>query len=165
MGSDARSGSPAVSDLSLRPASVADLPDISALERHCYADPWPHTAFTALPDNPRVFFMVARRGREARLAGYAVAWYVLDEGELANLAVAEGDRRQGIGRVLLEAVISDATARRVRELYLEVRQSNIAARHLYAAHEFEEVGRRKRYYRSPVEDALILRRTLKPQLS
>jgi ribosomal-protein-alanine N-acetyltransferase len=148
----------------LRQADIADLADVSTLERRCYADPWPPAAFTALPDNPRVFFAIARR-QDGRLAGYAIAWYVLDEGELANLAVAPDARRQGIGRALLDAVIADAVDREVRELYLEVRQSNAAARRLYATYEFQEVGRRKGYYRSPVEDALILRRTLKPQLT
>jgi ribosomal-protein-alanine N-acetyltransferase len=154
-----------LSDISFSSGSVADLNDVAALERHCYADPWPAAAFTALPDNPRVFFTVARRTGSEDLVGYAIAWYVLDEGELANLAVAPTERRRGIGRALLEAVLSDAADREVRELYLEVRQSNTAARRLYAAHQFEQVGRRRAYYRSPVEDALILRRTLKPQLS
>jgi len=154
-----------LSGIVLRVGSVADLNDVAALERQCYADPWPAGAFAALPDNPRVFFAVARRAGSGALVGYAIAWYVLDEGELANLAVAPHDRRRGIGRTLLGAVVADAVDREVRELYLEVRQSNAAARQLYAAHEFEEVGRRKAYYRSPVEDALILRRTLKPQLS
>lgn len=165
MGSSARSRPVSLSDVTLRQARPRDLTDVAALERQCYADPWPAAAFTALPGNPRVFFAVARRASSGHVAGYVIAWYVLDEGELANLAVAPGERRRGIGRVLLEAVIADALQRNVRDLYLEVRQSNTAARQLYAAHEFEEVGRRKAYYRSPVEDALILRRTLKPQLS
>ena len=165
MGSDARTRSSPLMEVVLHPASEADLNDVAALERQCYADPWPATAFAALPDNPRVFFTVARRPGTDALIGYAIAWYVLDEGELANIAVAPGARRHGIGRTLLAAVLSDAADREVRDLYLEVRQSNAAARQLYSAHQFEEVGRRKAYYRSPVEDALILRRTLKPQLS
>ena len=96
------------------------------------------------------------------IAGYVVAWFVLDEGEVANLAVAAGARRQGIGSALLDAAIRESTERGVTTLYLEVRESNQPARRLYASHGFEEVSRRKRYYRAPVEDALILRRTLKP---
>lgn len=149
----------------LSTARTSDLPEVCSLERACYADPWPTSAFAALPDNPQVAFIVARREPGGQIVGYAVAWYVLDEGELANLAVASAHRRQGIGRALLETIVADARRRSVRDLYLEVRQSNRAARELYAAHEFEEVGRRKQYYRSPVEDALILRRTLKPQLT
>src|SRR5437867_3278075 len=164
MGSGARSGAPALSEIVLRKATTADLPEVAALERACYGDPWPATAFASLPHNDQVFFAVARNDgrREGRLVGYVVAWYVMDEGELANLAVATDDRRQGVGRALLDAMLSDAASRGTSQVFLEVRESNVAARQLYAGREFEEIGRRKRYYRSPTEDALILRRTLKP---
>jgi ribosomal-protein-alanine N-acetyltransferase len=86
------------------------------------------------------------------------------EGELANLAVAPDSRGQGIGRALLAAMLADASNRKTSQIYLEVRESNVAARNLYASQKFEEIGRRKRYYRNPNEDALILRRTLEPAL-
>ena len=140
-------------------ATEADLAEVVALERVCYSDPWPATAFASLPLNSQVFFSVAR-DTDGRLAGYVVGWYVLDEGELANLAVAPDLRSRGIGRLLLDAVLSDATARGTTELFLEVRASNAAAIQLYSARGFEEVGRRTRYYRMPTEDALILRRDL-----
>jgi ribosomal-protein-alanine N-acetyltransferase len=136
---------------------------VSALERTCYGDPWPASAFASLPGNGRVYFTVARDAR-GRLAGYVCAWYVMDEGELANLAVAPDSRGRGIGRALLAAMLGDAASRGMSQIYLEVRESNLAARNLYASQKFEEVGRRKRYYRSPTEDALILRRTLEPKL-
>ena len=152
---------PDAGPLRLRPAAPGDLLAVVALEKLCYADPWPDTAFQALPANPQVFFHVAE-GDQGVIVGYVVAWYVLDEGELANLAVAPGSRRRGLGRMLLDAVLVDARRRSTGELYLEVRESNAAARQLYSVNRFVEVGRRKGYYRSPVEDALILRRTLKP---
>lgn len=130
-----------------------------ALERVSYADPWPASAFASLPENPRVFFTVAKDDA-GRVVGYVVAWFVMEEGELANLAVAPSARRKGLGRALLDAMLGDARQRGVAHVYLEVRESNAAARQLYATRDFEEVGRRKRYYRSPEEDALILRHTL-----
>ena len=147
--------------MNLRTATLEDLYAVGALERVCYADPWPDTAFRALPGNPQVFFQVAE-GDNGDIAGYVVAWYVLDEGELANLAVAPALRRTGLGKVLMDAMLADARHRSIGEVYLEVRETNVAARQLYAANGFVEVGRRKGYYRSPVEDALILRRTLTP---
>jgi len=161
MGNGARSDTPALTPIELRRATAADISEIAALERVCYGDPWPPSAFAALPENARVFFAVARHDPGGRLAGYVVAWFVMDEGELANLAVAPEERRQGIGRVLLDAMLVDATSRGTAQVYLEVRESNAAARELYASRGFEEVGRRKQYYRTPSEDALILRRTLK----
>ena len=148
--------------LTLRHATAADLPAIVEMERQCYSDPWPDTAFASLPGNKRVFFAVAERGPGRQVAGYVVAWYVMDEGELANLAVVPGLHGQGIGSALLDATLRDAIARNVSQMYLEVRESNIRARRLYESRGFLEVTRRKGYYRSPVEDALILRRTLRP---
>lgn len=144
----------------LRKASAGDVADVVAMERACYSDPWPGTSFTALPANERVCFLVARETESQALLGFAIAWHVEDEGELANLAVAPEARRRGIGTALLQAVTSDALGRGTSQLYLEVRESNLAARQMYAAAGFEQVGRRTRYYRQPEEDALILRRTL-----
>lgn len=160
MGSGPRPDAASLNGAAIRNASLADLPRVAALERACYSDPWPASAFNSLPNNRGVYFAVADVGDA--LAGYVVAWYVMDEGELANLAVAPDHRRQGIGRRLLDAVLADAYSRGIRQVYLEVRESNTAARVLYASRGFEEVGRRAGYYRNPVEDALILRRTLRP---
>ena len=142
----------------VRRATVTDLAEVVELERRCYSDPWPPTSFAGLPDNPSVFFVVALAGRDGPVTGFAIAWQVLDEAELANLAVAPASRRAGVGTALLDAVLENSRQHSVNRVYLEVRESNTAARQLYASRGFEEVGRRRRYYRSPEEDALILRR-------
>ena len=160
MGSSARSLAQGLSRFVLRPAAESDIADVVAMERACYSDPWPASSFAALPTNDRVCFMVARDSVTNALLGFVIAWHVETEGELANLAVAPEQRRTGIGRALLDAVTTDALGRGTSEFYLEVRESNSAARQLYGAAGFEEVGRRKRYYKRPEEDALILRRTL-----
>lgn len=139
-------------------ATIADLAQVAELERQCYSDPWPASAFAELPANPVVYFAVARQGTERSVAGYVIAWTVLDEAELANLAVEPALRRDGVGARLLDAMLEDARQHSVKRVYLEVRESNVAARRLYASRGFSEVGRRKLYYRSPEEDALILRR-------
>jgi ribosomal-protein-alanine N-acetyltransferase len=89
-----------------------------------------------------------------------VAWFAADEGEIANLAVAPSGWGSGTGRRLLNAALAEALARGAAAVYLEVRDSNDRARRLYHSSGFEEVGRRRRYYRRPVEDAIVLRRTL-----
>ena len=86
-----------------------------------------------------------------------VAIDAADEGEILNLAVAPPGRRRGLGRALVRGVLDALTSRGARAIYLEVRESNAPARALYAAHGFREVGRRKQYYRRPVEDAIVLR--------
>jgi len=95
-------------------------------------------------------FLVAEA--DEQIVGYVVALEAADEGEILNLAVAEAGRRRGLGRALVEAIVVALTDRGVRQIYLEVRESNAPARALYSGFGFKEVGRRKAYYRRPVED-------------
>lgn len=147
--------------LVVRAATAGDLAQVAAIERTAFSDPWAPIAFERLLHDPRVFFLVAV-SPDDRVLGYVVAWFVLDEGEIGNLAVADAARRRGVGRSLLDAALEGARARGVATVYLEVRDSNAAARALYATRGFEVVARRPRYYRRPVEDALVLRRDLAP---
>ena len=141
--------------VTLRRATAADLDAVVAIERVSFSDPpWSRASFASLLGDARVRFTVAS---DRAIAGYVVTWVVADEGELANLAVAPDRRRLGIGRRLLDHAIAEALAAGARSLYLEVRESNLAARTLYGARGFAEVGRRRSYYRNPVEDALLLR--------
>jgi len=84
----------------------------------------------------------------------------VDEAEIANLAVSDDARRGGIGARLLDHAIEAARDRKSRVVFLEVRESNAAARALYSSRGFEVAARRSKYYRKPVEDALVLRRAL-----
>jgi ribosomal-protein-alanine N-acetyltransferase len=141
--------------IALRPARDADIDAVLAIEHASFGDPWNRRAFADLIDDPRVAFLIADVG--GRVCGYVVAWFVLDEGEIGNLAVADEARRQGIGARLLDGAIAEVRKSDVDTLYLEVRDSNTAARALYASRGFVEVGRRREYYRRPKEDALVLR--------
>jgi ribosomal-protein-alanine N-acetyltransferase len=147
--------------IAIRPARVDDLPAILAIERVSFTDPWSRSSFATLLEQPRVYFSVAL-DRAGALLGYTVAWFVLDEAELANLAVAPGVRGNGIGARLLKGALAASEERGTLSMYLEVRASNQSAIALYTSHGFAEVGRRRAYYRKPVEDALILRRTASP---
>jgi ribosomal-protein-alanine N-acetyltransferase len=89
--------------------------------------------------------------------GYIVARRVLDEGEILNLGVALPVRRRGVGRALVRRVLTTFVAAGVTAVFLEVRASNLPAQRLYEAFGFREVGRRRRYYQRPVEDAVVLR--------
>jgi ribosomal-protein-alanine N-acetyltransferase len=78
-----------------------------------------------------------------------------------NLAVSPEFRRQGIGRALLRAGLAYFRKRRVEEVFLEVRESNLSAQALYLSYGFRPVGQRSAYYRNPKEDALVLWLALK----
>jgi ribosomal-protein-alanine N-acetyltransferase len=90
-------------------------------------------------------------------AGYVVMRAAADEGEILNLAVAGPHQRRGVGRALVHAALARLGASGARTVYLEVRESNAAARQLYQGLGFSVVGRRDKYYRRPVEAALVLR--------
>jgi len=89
--------------------------------------------------------------------GYIIAHHAVDEAEILNLGVGPGERRRGIGRGLVEAMLAALREEGITTVFLEVRESNSAAQHLYALLGFVQVGRRRRYYRLPTEDAVILR--------
>lgn len=144
---------------SIRPAEPDDIDQIVELERACFSDPWHRGSLASLIADSRVFFSVAESD-DGRVKGYVAAWFVLNEGEIGNLAVAPLWRTKGIGSSLLDEVISHSLDRGITRLFLEVRESNMGARSLYAARNFLEIGRRRRYYRQPVEDAIVLRRSV-----
>jgi ribosomal-protein-alanine N-acetyltransferase len=145
--------------ISIDIARKEDVAAISEIERAAFSDPWSARSFRDALEHPSVYFGCARSDA-GEVLGYVVAWFVADEGEIANLAVAPAGWGSGIGRVLLDAALAEAKQRRIESVYLEVRDSNVRARRLYQSRGFEEVGRRAKYYRRPVEDAIVLRRTL-----
>jgi len=93
--------------------------------------------------------------------GLALLRVTADEAEILTIGVVPAMRRRGIARALLDESLGRLRALGVRSLFLEVGIRNRAARALYEASGFEEVGRRRRYYANG-EDALILRATLDP---
>ena len=150
-------------DVRVRSAESRDVARVGAIERLAFSDPWSDAAFLDLVGRPGVLFDVAVRegGAPADVLGYVVVYLMGVEADLANVAVAPQSRRDGVGRALVRHAIRSARAQGVLELFLEVRESNEAARTLYLDEGFAEVGRRLRYYVRPVENALILRRALR----
>jgi ribosomal-protein-alanine acetyltransferase len=94
------------------------------------------------------------------IAGASAARAVADEVEVLNLGVAPSWRRKGVGRSLMARALAEAGRAGARQVFLEVRESNQGARAFYAALGLVESGRRRAYYRDPVEDALVLSRPL-----
>lgn len=124
------------------------------MERLAFADPWSAGDFADVAAAGIPFFVAESDGG---VVGYAIGRVAADEAEILNVAVHPKWRRRGVARALVRALLDALAAAGAREVYLEVRESNAAARQLYAAYGFGEVGRRTRYYRRPVEDAVILR--------
>jgi ribosomal-protein-alanine N-acetyltransferase len=133
----------------------ADVPEVHRIELLAYSVPWSELTFRGLLQRGDAQLLVAEL--DGRLAGYAVYWQVLDQGELGNVAVDPPWRRQGVARRLIAEVMERAAVRGVRELFLEVRPSNTGARQLYESFGFVRVGQRRNYYQEPVEDAVVMR--------
>jgi ribosomal-protein-alanine N-acetyltransferase len=143
----------------IAPVTVDDVPSVVAIEQAAFSDPWSAASFREALAHPAVFFAGARRDG-GELAGYVVAWFAADEGEIANLAVDPARWGGGVGKILLDAALAEGARRGAESVYLEVRVSNDGARRLYRSRGFEVVGRRRGYYQHPPEDAIVFRRTL-----
>ena len=144
------------------PMTAAHLPQATALEKVCFpADPWSSKLFRAALDNPHTVLLLAE-GEDGGVLGYAVMSAVLDEGNLDNIAVDPRRRRQGVANALLSALTAIGRTT-LSVLFLEVRVSNLPAVALYEKHGFVPVGRRKNYYETPREDALLMTLDFKNQ--
>jgi ribosomal-protein-alanine N-acetyltransferase len=99
-------------------------------------------------------------GRFTPAGGMVLGRLAADEAEILALAVIPARRRAGLGRALLAAAEAHVAASGGRVVFLEVAESNAAARALYAAGGYREIGRRSRYYRDGT-DALVLARPLR----
>ena len=145
----------AESTIAVRHAGRSDLPALVAIERVSFSDPWSLDAFASALTMDRMRVLVAEDRAERggigapTLCGYVLALVVGQEAEIANLAVASAARRRGIGRLLLDRIVDDLEHRGVESVFLEVRESNVAARALYASRGFQAVGRRPGYTGAP----------------
>ncbi len=140
--------------MKIAPATIADVSTLVRLECECFAEPWsPATLATALEDERYVVLLACEDGG---IPGYVLGWNVGEEGELARVGVLASRRGQGIAQELMAAMLAAFASRGVEAIFLEVRESNIAARRLYAKCNFVEVGERRNYY-ADAETALVMR--------
>jgi len=138
----------------IRCMTKEDCVQAAQVETESFSDPWSLEAFAESVERENYFWLVAEEDGE--LLGYCCFISVLDEGEVPNVCVKESARNRGVGRKMLEQLIEEAGKKGLAILYLEVRKSNAAARHLYRGLGFEEDGIRKGFYDSPKEDAVLM---------
>jgi [ribosomal protein S18]-alanine N-acetyltransferase len=156
----------------IRPATAADIPGLMNLERACVtAGHWTEEQYRRIvhpgEGDPQRLVIVAEALPQKTLgmdppgssavSGFLVALQLGMEWELENIVVAPAERRRGLGQQLLEVLISTARSTNSEAVFLEVRESNAAARSLYEKAGFELIGRRKAYYANPPEDAVLYR--------
>ena len=133
-----------------------DLDDVMAIENLVFTSPWTKEMFySEFFDNPLSFSFVAKEGDQ--IVGYLFAWEVSCEFHLMNIAVAPTWQRKGIGEGLIKRMLEIGRERSIKQIFLEVRVSNVSAMPFYEKLQFYKIGVRKNYYRSPHEAALIVR--------
>lgn len=119
---------------------------------------WSRDSFLEAAGETGSFALVFETARE--LAGFLIGRLVRDQAEVLNLAVSRSRRREGVASELLQAALAEFRSAGAESVYLEVRESNAVGIAFYSKHGFAAVGRRKDYYRDPVETAVTMARKL-----
>ena len=144
-----------IPQIQYRRMRAADLSEVAYLEKSLYAFPWSLGNFR---DSVNAGYDCWTVAHGESVIGYAILMIALDEAHLLNFAIASEWQKQGIGRDFLKHMIDVARAAACQIVYLEVRPSNLAARHLYRRLGFQQIAIRPEYYpaASGREDALFL---------
>ncbi len=131
---------------------------MAEIEALCFSDPWSRESLASELDNPCAVYYICEIG--GQVAGYVGTRQMFDVWEIVNVATDPAFRRRHVATRLLEWLLRDAKAGGAAQLWLEVRESNLPARRCYEGLGFVQVGRRKRYYENPEEDALLMAREI-----
>lgn len=144
--------------INIRTMTVQDCGAVSEIEKSCFSDAWSQAMFEDLFRYPTNYYLVAEAGGD--IVGFAGSCISIETADVMNIAVVEAFRGRGIGGRLLAALLEQAEKSDCERMLLEVRESNQAARRLYQNYGFIELTVRRNYYRDPVEDAVIMCRTV-----
>ncbi len=130
-------------NLSLRPMKTDDLDAIMQIEPTIYSHPWTRGNFS---DSLNSGYSAWVLESEREMIGYALMMLVMDEAHLLNLSIGKHRQKQGLGRYLLEHMMTIAKRHKAANMFLEVRPSNISAIALYENMGFCEISVRRGYY-------------------
>jgi [ribosomal protein S18]-alanine N-acetyltransferase len=137
----------------VRPCRREDLLEIQAILQYSpEAAAWTSDSLTEIFEQNMKYFFIALENH--KVIGFVAGRQVLDEAEVLNLAVLPAGRRKGAGSTLLRVLLEAFKREDVVKVFLEVRESNLAAISFYQKAGFQEIGKRPRYYQYPEEAAL-----------
>lgn len=144
------------------PMTIDDLEDVLKIEKLSFPTPWPRSQFEKEIKNQFSNKFVAKitQGGEKTVAAYIVFWVVKDEAHILNIATHPDFRRCGIAKGLLAFALRQLEEIGTREVFLEVRRSNVPAQSMYKGFGFREIGVRKGYYGDNKEDAIVMALTI-----
>ena len=144
--------------MQIRRMTQKDCKQVAAIEAVSFSVPWSLKAFTDTVEKDNFRYFVADEAGE--ILGYCGFLFVLDEAEIPNVCVKSSARKQGVGKKMMNALIEEAKKLGISTLFLEVRESNVAARALYKSLGFAEDGIRKNFYEQPIEHAILMSKAL-----
>lgn len=139
-----------------RASGQADLDAVAELQHRVFTNPWNAESIRWELENTDVARLYLLTDEGGTVAAFCACWIVADELHINSIAVDPDHRRQGLARMLMTHVLTEASSAGALAATLEVRASNTAARSLYETLGFRVEGIRRDYYREPREDALIL---------
>ena len=144
----------------LRVADPGDLELFSALEAEVFAeDPWtPYMIAEELASLASRYWIATDESGD--VVGYGGVKVGGDQADVMTIGVRAHARGRGIGAAILDALLDWSREAGAREIFLDVRPSNKGAIGLYESRGFVEIGRRPRYFRNPVEEAVEMRAPL-----
>lgn len=142
--------------MTVRKGCIGDLEAVRAICAECFTEPWSEESLRhAFSDTVTEFAVIADADG---VYGYAQFTVISEDAEIIAVAVTPARRRQGAGRALMESALARSAERGADRCFLEVRESNGAARALYASLGFTVVRTVKSYYRRPTENAVVMSR-------
>ena len=134
-----------------------DADGVARVDAACMPVPWSRQSFWEEASHTDAYYLIARDvDRDNLIVAYAGCWVLANEGHITNVAVDPDYQGQGLGRRLMNELISRVKAMGVDSMTLEVRPSNTVAINLYTSLGFRSVGQRPKYYTNPVEAAEIM---------
>lgn len=142
----------------IKKCSNSDIHQIAMLEEKYIPNGWSERSFENFLKNNNIIILKAVFENE--IIGFLNGSFVLDEGELLNIAIDESFRRQGIAKNLLENLESYFTEKKVKKIFLEVREKNISAVNFYIKNGFLKNGLRKNYYKNPNDNGILMMKLL-----
>jgi ribosomal-protein-alanine N-acetyltransferase len=146
----------------IRHGTPADLREVMEIaEQSDTAAHWRVPDYNGIFVTPRTLLVAET---ESGIVGFAITHNIAGEWELENIAVEAVYQRRGLGGQLITAVIKEAKNSNAKFIFLEVRESNSAAKRLYQRCGFQQYGRRKSYYSDPPEDAVLYRFLCNPEM-
>ena len=140
--------------INIRNMTLDDIESVFEIEKSIFSVPWSKKSFESSISSKDTIYIVATI--DEKIVGYLGIYILGDQSDISNVGVHKDYRRMHIAEAMLSYIFDRAKSNNVKEITLEVRESNVAAISLYEKMGFKEIGIRKNYYQKPLENGLLM---------